>query len=98
MEPGFKTGAWALVFSVFLSLAASAGPFEDGAKAYQKGKYQKALSLWQPLAAKGNADAMFGLGLVYEIGRGVKQDFVQAYKWYSLSAKAGNKSRAPNSG
>ncbi|TKB57095.1 MAG: sel1 repeat family protein [Nitrospira sp.] len=31
------------------------------------------------------------LGFMYEHGRGVTQDFIQAYMWYNLSAARGEK-------
>ena len=37
-------------------------------------------------AEQGNARAQFGLGVMYANGRGVPQDDVQAYIWFSLSA------------
>ena len=38
---------------------------------------------------KGNAAAEFFLGLMYDNGQGVPQDYVEAYKWYNLAAAQG---------
>ena len=69
---------------------AVAGPFEDAEAAYQKGDYATALRLWRPLAEQGNSRAQANLGYMFSIGRGVPQDYVQAHKWFSLSAAQGN--------
>ncbi|MDP6104008.1 MAG: tetratricopeptide repeat protein [Gammaproteobacteria bacterium] len=39
------------------------------------------------LAEEGDFEAQYNLGLMYEMGMGVKQDFDSAYKWYLKSAK-----------
>ena len=45
---------------------------------------------WYALAAKkGYTDAQNDLGVMYEKGRGVKQNYKTALKWYSLAAKQG---------
>jgi hypothetical protein len=38
------------------------------------------------LANEGNASAQFVLGNMYFHGDGVRQDYVQAHKWYNLAA------------
>ena len=42
------------------------------------------------LASLGNADAQTKLGYAYSNGRGVEQDYVEAFKWYRLAAEQGN--------
>jgi TonB family protein len=39
-------------------------------------------------AEQGNALAQYNAGESYRTGAGVKQDYVQAYKWFSLAASA----------
>jgi TPR repeat protein len=41
-------------------------------------------------ASKGNVRAELMLGLAYEFGRGVAQDFVAAAHWYGKAAAAGD--------
>jgi uncharacterized protein len=41
-------------------------------------------------AAQGNAKAQFFLGLMYNKGEGVTQDYAQAAKWYEKAATQGN--------
>ena len=41
-------------------------------------------------AAQGNAAAQFNLGVMYENGQGVRQDYVQAVQWYRKAAEQGD--------
>ena len=70
----------------FLALAlfgvAAAGPLEDARTAEQRGDYATEMALLRPLADQGNAVAEIDLGLMYEHGQGVPQDFAQAVIWY----------------
>lgn len=56
--------------------AVSAGPLEDGDKAVRYGDYTTALRLWRPLAERGDAEAQFRLGSLYELGESGMQDYV----------------------
>ena len=40
-------------------------------------------------AEQGNVDAQFNLGVMYENGRGVRQDYIQAVQWYRKAAEQG---------
>ena len=45
------------------------------------------------LSAKANSDdaeAQFSLGLMYELGQGVPQDYAEAVKWYRMAAEQGH--------
>ena len=64
--------------------------FQQGFEATERGDYQTAFKLWLPLAEQGNAYAQFNLGNMYANGRGVKQDDVEAVKWYRKVAEQGN--------
>ena len=63
--------------------------YEQGLTAYKQSDYQTAFKLWLPLAKQGDASAQFNLGLMYHKGLGVKQDDVEAVKWYRKAAKQG---------
>ncbi|HHF6601734.1 TPA: tetratricopeptide repeat protein [Haemophilus influenzae] len=41
----------------------------------------------QPLAAQGHAKAQNSLGNMYNDGKGVKQDYAEAIKWYQKAAE-----------
>ena len=75
-----------VVLSLMLTGAAAAGPLEDALAAYQRGDYATAMRLLRPLAEQGDAKAQSNLGVRYDEGRGVPQDYVQAYMWFDLAA------------
>ncbi|MDG2413917.1 MAG: hypothetical protein P8L99_05010 [Hyphomicrobiales bacterium] len=77
-------------FATVLLLAAPAwADFDDGMAAYERGEYETAFEEGLPFAEQGDAEAQFGLALMYEFGDGVPQDYAEAVKWYSLSAVLG---------
>jgi uncharacterized protein len=71
-----------------LPTAAWAG-FETGMGGYQRGDYAIAVSEWRPLAEQGDPGAQFYLGLLYEKGAGLPQDYTTARKWYEKAATQG---------
>ena len=46
----------------------------------------RAVDLFQRAAAKGNLDAQYNLGVMYEKGQGVRKDYKKAMKWLLLAA------------
>ena len=78
-----------LVLIVALGLIRPAwADFQDGQAAYQRGDYQAALREWRPLAEQGNASAQFNLGVMYDNGRGVTQDYAKAFRWYRSAGRS----------
>ncbi len=75
-------------FTLGLTAPAWAG-FDEGMAAAKRGDYATALREWRPLAKQGNAKAQHNLGVMYEIGEGVPQDFAEAVKWYRKAADQG---------
>jgi len=61
-----------------------------GEAALARGEYEKAVEILTPLAKEGNARAQIRLAEMYAFGRGVKQNTIQSYIWYSLAAQGGN--------
>src|SRR5437899_1343744 len=72
------------------SAAASAGPWEDGMVAYNRGDYLPAMKMFRPLAQGGNAKAQAVLGVMYRKGEGVARSSARAFMWFSLAAKKGD--------
>lgn len=72
--------------------------FQQGFEAANKGDYQTALKLLQPLAAQGHAKAQNSLGWMYSEGKGVKQDYAEAIKWYQKAIVQGNAKAQNNLG
>ncbi len=56
---------------------------------YNKGDYEAALKVWEPLAEHGLTSAQIVLGKMYAEGQGVPQDYETAVKWYKLAAERG---------
>jgi len=80
---------------IALVLAFNAGSilaqdFQKGLTAAQSGDYVTALQEWRPLAEQGDAVVQYNLGVMYEKGWGVLQDYAEAEKWYQLAAEQGN--------
>ena len=61
------------------------GDFQKGLDAAQNGDYATALKEWTPLAEEGDATAQFNLGVMYEKGEGVPQDYKTAEKMYQIT-------------
>lgn len=84
---------WHLLFTGFLvvtcATVAAADSYEEAEFAYDLGDYTRAARLFHPLAEQGIASAQFKLGLMYERGRGVRQDYEAALKWFRMAAEQG---------
>ena len=79
-----------LAFALTLSAApVAAGTIDDAYAAYNSGDYKSAARLFRPLADQGNASAQYNLGLMYNNGQGVPQDYVMAHMWLNLAAARG---------
>ena len=59
--------------------------YQRGDAAYQRGDYATAIRELRPLAEQGHANAQIILGLMYDKGQGVLQDYAQAHMWYNLA-------------
>jgi TPR repeat protein len=70
-------------------VAAVAGQGGTGLTAYRRGHYQDAVELIAPLAHAGDPFAQFALGVMYDDGKGMAQDFSLAFKWYMRAAEQG---------
>ena len=67
-----------------------AGDFKKGWSAYSSGDYAAALAQWQDLADTGDANACYGMGLLYGNGFGVDMNDELALKFYGLAAAEGH--------
>lgn len=93
----FKTQVRTLAASVLVlfaaSVAAVAGPYDDGLAAYKKGDWNSAYKILKPIAESDtsqSAGAQQRLGLLSEHGRGTAKDPAQAAKWYQKAADRGD--------
>jgi len=88
----FRHGTLLIFVAGVLSSGAGSAGGAEGIKAIEKGDYVTALSELRPLGERGNADAQFRLGWMYEFGHGVGVDKAQAMVWYGKAAEQGNAS------
>ncbi len=79
----------AMLGAALMPAPASAGLVE-GLRKYEAGDYAGAILEWQPMAERGNADALFNLGQVYRLGRGVAADASLAIEYYRRAGDAGH--------
>ena len=90
---------WRSVFAMLVVLACASGgrpefvvaaqSIEEAEFAYERGDYTQAARLFSPFAEQGVASAQFYLGLMYEKGRGVRQDHSTALTWFRKAAAQG---------
>lgn len=66
-----------------------ADALNDGFVKLADGKFAEAVELWTPLARSGDKVAQASLGLLYQTGQGVPQDFSRANHLFAASAKQG---------
>ncbi len=86
-----------LAFALVITAPANAG-LDEGVAAYEAGNYVMALREFRPMAAKGNAAAQFNLGMMYNNGQGVAQDYKEAVSWYRKAATQGDVNAQSNLG
>jgi cell division septation protein DedD len=73
-----------------LAASPAAADVKAGVDAWSAGDYPAAIQQWQPLAAKGDADAQFNLAQAYKMGRGVALDLRKAEELYGKAAAQGH--------
>jgi len=64
----------------------SAATMSEASAAFQAGDYPKAFNIFKQLAEKGNGDAQYLLGNMYQEGKGTDKDFDEAVYWYQSAA------------
>lgn len=72
------------------AMPAQAQSFRQGLSAYQRHDYGRASRIFIPLAERGSAPAQSYLGLLFETGRGVPQNYTEAAMWYRRAAEQGD--------
>jgi TPR repeat protein len=84
-----------LIGSIGVSFGAD---YQKGLTAARTGNYATALREFRALAEQGHASAQYNLGLMYDNGRGVTQDYKESVKWYRKSVEQGHASAQYNLG
>jgi len=75
-----------LLLSGFVAAVKADDTFQQGLAAYQNKNYLTASRLFKPLAQQGRVDAQRYLGLMYDKGLGLPQDYHKAVTWYKRAA------------
>ncbi|EIZ78576.1 hypothetical protein WSK_2623 [Novosphingobium sp. Rr 2-17] len=78
--------------------AADPSAVKAGVDAWSAGDYSTAVRLWQPLADRGDPDALFNLAQAYKLGRGVPADLARAEDLYGKAAAKGHVQAADSYG
>ncbi|MGB0721132.1 MAG: SPOR domain-containing protein [Gammaproteobacteria bacterium] len=81
-----------LFLAVFMGVSPGvfAADLDSAMSAYRGGRFSDAYGAFRELAAAGNAEAQFRLGLMYHQGRGAPRNYAEALAWYRQSAAQGN--------
>src|SRR5713101_1789853 len=73
-----------------ISAQSDAADIRRIAELYEKGEYKNALALIQPLAERGDPHGQYLLAVCYDEGKAVKQDPVEARRWFLRAAEQGH--------
>ncbi len=87
---GDKRGAELLKLFGAVEAMGAKETFDTALKAYEAGDFATALAGWEKGTAAGDVYAMFGLGVLYERGEGVKRDYLAAKNWYEKAQAGGH--------
>lgn len=80
-----------LLLPLFVFTAAAHAGLAEGLAASRNGDYEIAFQELEPAAKRGNAEAQYHLGVMYDAGQGVAQDAGKAFRWYLNAAELGHK-------
>ena len=85
-----RTAATLILFiGIAVSHVAGADELADGVAAFDRGDYASAERILRPLAERGVPYAQYQLAVMYEDGRGIRQDEREAARLYRLAAERG---------
>lgn len=79
-------------------IAAASEETDLGVVAYESGDFDGAFTRLLPLAAAGDAEAQFMIGLMYANGQGIQQNFYKAGQLYRQAGKQGHAGAQVNLG
>lgn len=78
------------VVAVFLSASVARADFSDAVDAYNRGDYEAAFQEWLLYAAENDSRALYNLGQMYRLGRGVDQNLLIAQQYYRRASALGH--------
>lgn len=65
---------------------------------FEAGRFAEAMQQWKQSADAGDARGALYIGVMYDTGQGVPQNYTMALEWYRRAAEAGNAAAAFNVG
>src|SRR4029079_5705795 len=80
----------AAAVAIWVAAPLCAQSVKAGIEAWQRADYSGAVSIWKPLAEKGDADAQFNLGQAYRLGRGGPTNLARRKRGLQRSAAQGH--------
>ena len=75
-----------LIFAAALGCNAALAGLDEGLDALRRNDFAAAANELRPLAERGDAEAQYRIGLMYEYGKGYPQDKTQGIVWFKKSA------------
>lgn len=93
--------AFALLFGLAGSAKAGAEAADDvslGLTEFKQGRFAEALREWAHASDAGDSRGALYIGVLYDTGQGVRQDYGKALDWYRRAAEAGSPVGAFNVG
>jgi Sel1 repeat-containing protein len=75
-----------LAISAILCCSAAVAGLTEGYEALIRNDYATAIKEYRPLAERGNAEAQYRIGRMYEFGKGYPQDKAQGIAWIRKAA------------
>ncbi len=79
-----------VVALVFVLAAPTWADFQAGIEAADRGDYLTALKDFQLSSERGVVSARYNLGVMYQLGLGVPQNYQEAARWYQKAAEQGD--------
>jgi TPR repeat protein len=80
----------ALVAALLCGSGVAWAGLNEGLDALRRGDYTAAAKELRPLAERGDAEAQYRIGLMFEFGRGYKEDKAQGIAWLTKAANQGH--------
>jgi TPR repeat protein len=79
-----------LMLSCFAPVPQARAEVGPGLRYFQAGQFAEAFQAWQQAAQSGDAQAAMFVGVLFDTGFGVNQDYTHALEWYQRAAAGGN--------
>ena len=98
MKKSYLIQAFLLLLSLIVSTGVFADSYEQGKSAYLAENYSETIKYWSLPELEKNAQAQFGLGVIYMRGIGVEKDTSIGVKYYAKASKLGLSSASYNLG